>query len=81
MVWDYLGPKTHKELEIFWRCFWLDVFEDNDVAIALYVAHGFKVEGMERESVKSEKGFRSLHIYSILKSEYFGLDKHAAHPS
>ena len=54
--------------------FWLDVFENNLVAMALYKAQGFKEEGMERESVRSGNDFRSLRIFSILEQEYLCLD-------
>ena len=49
---------------------WLDVKEQNHRARALYESEGFIVEGMLRECFKSEQGFESLVIMSMLASEY-----------
>lgn len=49
---------------------WLDVFTDNPRAQHVYKAVGFKEEGIKRECVKSENGFRSLILMSILKQEF-----------
>jgi diamine N-acetyltransferase len=45
---------------------WLDVFEENYAAIRLYETVGFKREGMLRECVKTQSGFKSLVLMSIL---------------
>lgn len=49
---------------------WLDVKVDNLRAFTLYKKQGFVVEGTLRECIKNDKGFESLHIMSILKSEF-----------
>jgi len=53
---------------------WLDVKVNNMRAIYLYKKQGFVVEGTLRECLKNEKGFESLHIMSILKSEFENQD-------
>jgi len=50
--------------------FWLDVRSANVRAIALYRSEGFVEEGRLRESVKSESGFDSLIVLSMLRDEY-----------
>jgi len=50
---------------------WLDVFEDNERAIKLYVSAGFQQEGRLRDAITGENGFRSLLIFSMLEDEYF----------
>lgn len=54
---------------------WLDVFADNLVAINLYETEGFIYEGTLRENVKTEYGYRSQRIYSILDKEYISQNK------
>jgi diamine N-acetyltransferase len=49
---------------------WLDVKVDNLRAFNLYKKQGFVVEGTLRECIKNDNGFESLHIMSILKSEF-----------
>jgi len=49
---------------------WLDVKVNNLRAFNLYKKQGFIVEGTLRECIRNDKGFESLHIMSILKSEY-----------
>ena len=49
---------------------WLDVYDDNDRAIKLYESEGFIKEGTLRENFKTENGYRSQRIYSILENEY-----------
>lgn len=49
---------------------WLDVYDDNERAIHLYESEGFKKEGKLRDCIKTENGYRSLRIYSILEDEY-----------
>lgn len=49
---------------------WLDVKEHNYRARQLYETEGFVVEGVLRESVKTEVGFESLVLMSILRGEY-----------
>lgn len=50
--------------------FWLDVRSANARALALYRSEGFVEEGRLRESVKSDAGFDSLVVLSLLESEY-----------
>jgi RimJ/RimL family protein N-acetyltransferase len=50
--------------------FWLDVRSANARALALYRSEGFVEEGRLRESVKSDSGFDSLVVLSILEDEY-----------
>jgi RimJ/RimL family protein N-acetyltransferase len=49
---------------------WLDVFDHNHRARALYAAEGFKPEGVLRECVEKDGRLASLHVLSILASEY-----------
>lgn len=49
---------------------WLDVYDDNDKAIKLYESEGFVKEGTLRENIKTETGYRSQRIYSMLENEY-----------
>ena len=53
--------------------FWLDVKESNARALALYRDEGFVEEGRLRDSVKTEGGWQSLVVLSMLR------DEHAAH--
>lgn len=48
---------------------WLDVYDDNHRAIKLYESEGFVKEGILRENIKTECGYRSQRIYSILENE------------
>ena len=50
---------------------WLDVFDDNEVAIKLYESEGFVCEGTLRDTFVSGDGYRSQRIYAILEDEYF----------
>jgi RimJ/RimL family protein N-acetyltransferase len=49
---------------------WLDVFEENNRAIRLYKAQGFKTEGLLREAIKRNGQYRSLRIMSALVNDY-----------
>lgn len=49
---------------------WLDVYDDNDKAINLYESEGFIKEGILRDNIKTENGYRSQRIYSIIENEY-----------
>lgn len=49
---------------------WLDVKVNNLRAFNLYQKQGFVVEGTLRECIKNNKDFESLHIMSILRSEF-----------
>ena len=49
---------------------WLDVFEDNQRALHLYRKVGFIQEGILRECKKSNSGYRSMVIMSMLEQEY-----------
>ena len=52
---------------------WLDVKVQNHRAQAIYKAAGFAIEGTFRECLKSENGYESLVIMSILQREYRNL--------
>jgi RimJ/RimL family protein N-acetyltransferase len=49
---------------------WFDVYEDNDSAIKLYESEGFVKEGTLRDTIKTDNGYRSQRIYSMIKNEY-----------
>ena len=49
---------------------WLDVMEDNPYARSLYDRLGFVEEGKMRECEKTSRGFVSLWIMSMLRSEF-----------
>jgi diamine N-acetyltransferase len=49
---------------------WLDVKTHNARARALYESEGFVVEGVLRESVRTERGFESLTVMSMLLPEF-----------
>jgi RimJ/RimL family protein N-acetyltransferase len=50
--------------------FWLDVKERNARALALYRDEGFVEEGRLRESVRSDAGYESLIVMSMLREEH-----------
>lgn len=50
--------------------FWLDVYPDNAVGIALYESLGLHREGVLRQNYKSERGYLDQIIYSMLREEY-----------
>ena len=50
--------------------FWLDVKSHNTRAKALYDSEGFVVEGTLREAVRTERGFESLIVMSMLQTEF-----------
>jgi diamine N-acetyltransferase len=52
--------------------FWLDVKKRNTRAQALYDSEGFVFEGQLREAVKTDSGFESLIVMSMLRSEFGG---------
>lgn len=49
---------------------WFDVYSDNDLAINLYESEGFINEGILRDNIKTDDGYRSQKIYSMLETEY-----------
>jgi len=49
---------------------WLDVYDDNDKAIKLYESEGFIKEGRLRDNIKTDNGYRSQRIYSMIENEY-----------
>lgn len=49
---------------------WLDVFQDNERASNLYKSEGFRLDGIQRDEIKTGNGYRSLLLMSILDSEY-----------
>jgi len=50
---------------------WLDVFDDNQVAIKFYLSEKFTQEGQLRDVVKYGNSYRSLLIFSILEKEFY----------
>lgn len=54
---------------------WLDVKEHNVSARHLYESEGFVVEGVMRECIRTEAGFESLILMSMLKAEYASCNK------
>jgi RimJ/RimL family protein N-acetyltransferase len=53
--------------------FWLDVKSENTRALALYRSEGFVEEGRLRDSVRSDSGFDSLIVMSMLEPEHRAL--------
>jgi RimJ/RimL family protein N-acetyltransferase len=53
--------------------FWLDVKSLNVRAQALYRSEGFVEEGRLRDSVKTDEGYDSLILMSMLEDEYAAL--------
>ena len=51
---------------------WLDVRVENFRAQHVYEAQGFTREGLIRDYVKRDGGYKSVYIMSILSDEYFG---------
>jgi len=49
---------------------WLDVKEHNKRARHIYEAEGFIAEGILRECLKTENGYESLVVMSMLRGEY-----------
>lgn len=49
---------------------WLDVKVTNHHAKNIYESAGFSLEGTLRECIKNGTSYESLHVMSILKSEY-----------
>ena len=50
--------------------FWLDVYPDNTMGIALYESLGLHRDGVLRQNYKSERGYLDQIIYSMLREEY-----------
>jgi RimJ/RimL family protein N-acetyltransferase len=49
---------------------WLDVRVHNQYATSMYLDMGFVLEGTLRNCVKIKDDYVSIHMMSILKSEY-----------
>ncbi len=49
---------------------WFDVYDDNERAIKLYESEGFVKEALLRDNTKTDNGYRSQRIYSMLENEY-----------
>jgi len=49
---------------------WFDVYDDNEKAIRLYESEDFIKEALLRDNIKTDKGYRSQRIYSMLENEY-----------
>ncbi|WP_280150859.1 GNAT family protein [Piscinibacter sp. XHJ-5] len=60
--------------------FWLDVKSKNTRAQALYRSEGFVEEGRLRDSVKTDDGYDSLIVMSMLEHEYEALCAARANP-
>ena len=56
--------------ELKFHRLWLDVYDDNTRALSLYESEDFFQEGLLRDKFKTENGYRSQRVYSILESEY-----------
>lgn len=54
---------------------WLDVKVNNHRAIDLYKKQGFTVEGTLRDCLKTNDGYESLHIMSLLRKEFVDLEE------
>src|SRR3954468_11203227 len=52
--------------------FWLDVKKRNGRAKALYDSEGLVVEGELRDAVKTDGGYESMIVMSMLHSEFLG---------
>lgn len=52
--------------------FWLDVKQRNSRAQALYDSEGFVVDGELRDAVRTDQGFESLVVMSMLRPEFIG---------
>jgi diamine N-acetyltransferase len=66
--------KTHKKYcfnNLKFHRIWLDVFDDNERAIALYKSEGFKVDGHLRDVIKQSDIYRTLILLSILENESY----------
>ncbi len=56
---------------------WLDVFTNNDRALALYLSEGFVREGVKRSCIASDDSRRNLLLLSMLRPEYYTyLERH-----
>ena len=55
--------------------FWLDVKSKNVRAQALYRSEGFVEEGRLRDSVRTDDGYDSLIVMSMLEHEYQALSE------
>jgi len=69
---DALIKYTFEDLNF--NKFWLDVYPDNVVGIRLYEGVGLHRDGVLRQNYKSERGFLDQIVYSMLKSEYKGIN-------
>lgn len=68
-------PRMHERAHRLW----LDVFEHNERARALYTSEGFTVEGVLREHVNLHGQWRSLVLMSMLSREYVDHQQHQVH--
>lgn len=50
--------------------FWLDVYPDNVIGIALYESLGMHKDGVLRQNYRAERGYLDQIIYSVLREEY-----------
>jgi RimJ/RimL family protein N-acetyltransferase len=60
--WVFTHTDTHR--------LWLDVKDHNARAQHVYEAAGFTLEGTLRECIRTEAGFESLQVMSILRQDY-----------
>jgi RimJ/RimL family protein N-acetyltransferase len=56
--------------ELQFHRLWLDVYQENTRATALYESEGFIYEGILRECIRKGDRYHSLLLYSILAREY-----------
>ncbi len=61
--------------------FWLDVKTNNERALGLYRSDGFVEEGRLRESVRTEDGWQSLVVFSLLEREHDALVESRREPA
>lgn len=62
--------KAHCFSELKAHRLWLDVKVFNERAKSLYESEGFIVEGVLRDCIKSDDGYESLAVLSILENEF-----------
>ena len=68
--WGRLALKAVKQYcfeKLHCHRLWLDVFSFNERARKLYLSEGFREEGLLRECYKTEEGYKSLVLMSMLR--------------
>lgn len=59
---------------------WLDVFETNIRARRIYETYGFRYDGVLREAILLDGGYRTLALMSLLDREYTARQQQGAEP-